>query len=527
MSIKEIIRVNEPRAILILVIYIFSSFSSTGSQYLLKYAINAISNQNFSNFLFWIITQAVTKFMATALLAVATYKFNQQMQEYIHRVRDEILRHYYANGQDKISKIENELSSNMKILTTDYLEPGSIIVQSLLVIMLSISALFTLHWSLILATIIVAIIVFLLPKIMKKKLSTATATAAMQNSELLETISNWFQGLTELRRYHVFSKMNKELDRTSQALAQANIKKENLHGIAIGINGIGNTLGQIGIMGYALVLLVNHQIDFGSWVIATSFCSNIFNGLWDIVDAITSINSTKQLRDLTGKLRQFISLPQVVPVNSVQVKNLVVEYQHGEKIAYPDFTINAGDKVLLTGDSGSGKSTLLKVLLGELIPQQGQVIYQTDNGQVISPQNAMVGYIAQDSSLFSTSITDNITMFANNLVEKVPKVTEKMQLSADLGNFPAGLKTQVNLDQDNLSGGQKQKIVLARAAIREPQMLLLDEATSAIDSNATAKIVHELLQTKQTLLLIAHNFSPKLMQQFDYQINLQAKEGAK
>ncbi|MDF7638333.1 ABC transporter ATP-binding protein [Lactobacillus sp. ESL0791] len=525
MNIKEIIKSNWPRALFIMVVYFIYSFSGTVTEYVLKFATNSLKVANFSSFLFWMVIQVIAGILSTAFYSLAVYSSSRQVQDYLHQVRDELMHHYYGSGKSKLSEMENELGNNMKILADNYAQPWFSIFENVLIVAMSIGVLVSLHWILILATVIVAIIVMLLPKIMKKPMAKATADASRQNSRFLDTIEHWLSGLSELRRYRAFPRMNKELDRDSQKLAQANIKKENLHGIAIGINGIGNVLGQIGISGLALVLFFNHQIDLGGWIIATGFCSSVFNGLWEIVDAITAINSTKELRNETVKLRVPESLPATVPVNSLQVKDLVVKYQNGEKISYPDFTIKPGDKVLLTGDSGSGKSTLFKVLLGELEPQQGQVSYLTAKGKAITPKKAQVSYIAQDGSLFPSNITDNITMFANKLKAKVPQVAQQMQLVPDLANFPAGLETQVDLIQNNLSGGQKQKVVLARAKIHEVPMVLLDEATSAIDSRATAKIVHELLQSKQTLLMIAHNFSPELIAQFDYQIHLEKITG--
>ncbi|MDF7639517.1 ABC transporter ATP-binding protein [Lactobacillus sp. ESL0791] len=525
MNVKEIIKSNLPRALFIMIVYIIYSCAGTISEYMLKFATNSLKVANFRSFLFWMMIEAAAGILSVILFSLAAYSSNKQVQAYLHQVRDQLMHHYYGSGKSKLSEMENELGNNMKILADTYAQPWLAIFENVLVVAMSIGVLLSLHWSLILATAVITIIIFLLPKIMEKPLAKATANASEQNSRFLDTIEHWVSGLNELRRYQAFPRMNKELDRSSQKLAQANIKKQNLRGVAIGLNGLGNVLGQVGLSVFALILFFNHQIDLGSWMVAASFGSSIFNGLWQIIDAVTMINSTAELRKQTYQLRQNIRLSAAQPVNSVEVNDLVVQYQNGEKINYPDFTIKPGDKVLLTGDSGSGKSTLFKVLLGELEPKQGQVVYLTNQGQKVSPKEAQVGYIAQDSNLFPANIANNITMFADKLQAKVPAVAEQMQLTPDLAAFPAGIETQVDLDQDNLSGGQKQKVVLARAKIHETQMVLLDEATSAIDSKTTSKIIHELLQSQQTLLLIAHNFSSELVQQFDYQIHLQGRKG--
>ena len=193
-------------------------------------------------------------------------------------------------------------------------------------------------------------------------------------------------------------------------------------------------------------------------------------------------------------------------------------------ITYPDFTINKGDKVLLSGDSGTGKSTLFKVLLGKLTPETGEVYFTAKDGTKILPQNAQLGYVAQDATLFPDTIANNITMFNRKLTSKLKEVIQRVQLVPDLAKFPKQIDTVVDLDQGNLSGGQRQKVVLARAEVHDEPFLLLDEATSAIDSNATSAIIGDLLDTDKTVLMIAHNFSPELKEKFDYQIHLQSNK---
>ena len=93
-----------------------------------------------------------------------------------------------------------------------------------------------------------------------------------------------------------------------------------------------------------------------------------------------------------------------------------------------------------------------------------------------------------------------------------------------LDKLPSGIDTEVNLKKNNLSGGQRQKIVLARSEIYHQPFVLMDEVTSAIDQKATEEIITALLKTDQTILMIAHNFTPELRAKFDQEIKL-AKKG--
>ena len=525
MSLKELLKTNIPRSVFILIVFSGYAICGTLGTYLFKYAINDLTKGHWDRFVFWLVVDFVISIFSVLLLPLGTFLFNKQIQECLHNIRAELMRHYYQSNTYKVSNIQNQLNNNLKILTDDYATPWIQVWTNLLSIIMAIGTLLTLHWSLILFVAITAVIVLTLPKIMSKKLSSSTAEASKKNAELLNTIENWFSGLGELRRYSAGARLDRALGQDSRKLAAANINRRKIQGISISINGLGNAIGQIGASLWSGLLFFAHIITLGDWFIAGSFASTIFNGLWSVISAMTQMRSTKKLRQEIAQLTKPISgKKQGTKVYGVECHNLKVQYQNGESISYPDFTINKGDKVLLSGDSGTGKSTLFKVLLGQLKPETGEVFFTAKDGTKISPQKAQLGYVAQDATLFPDTIANNITMFNRKLTGKLKEVTQRVQLVPDLAKFPEQINTTVDLDQGNLSGGQRQKVVLARAEIHDEPFLLLDEATSAIDSKATSEIIGNLLDTDKTVLMIAHNFSPELKGMFDYQIHLKSNK---
>lgn len=162
----------------------------------------------------------------------------------------------------------------------------------------------------------------------------------------------------------------------------------------------------------------------------------------------------------------------------------------------------------------------MKAILGQIKPQKVKILFKNSEGKAIKPNLGKIGYIAQDSVLFPDTIKNNITMFNSKLDDQVDRITKDVQLETDLARFPDGTSTVIDLDSDNLSGGQKQKIILAITQIHHSQFVLMDEATSAIDSTATKKILQKLLESDATLILIAHNFDQQLRSMFDREIHL-------
>lgn len=116
-------------------------------------------------------------------------------------------------------------------------------------------------------------------------------------------------------------------------------------------------------------------------------------------------------------------------------------------------------------------------------------------------------------------------MFNSKLDKAVERYVKSVQLESDLAAFPAGLETLADVDKNNLSGGQRQKIVLARNEIQNKPVILADESTSAIDENATNKIISNLLNSDQTIIVIAHNLTKDTKKLFDRVINIDPNRG--
>ena len=141
-------------------------------------------------------------------------------------------------------------------------------------------------------------------------------------------------------------------------------------------------------------------------------------------------------------------------------------------------------------------------------------------GKEVSTDYAEIGYIPQDGKLFPTSIINNIIMFDNKLKKLVKKAVENNDLSKDIASMPNGLETEIDLDTNNFSGGQKQKIILARNEIHNFSIILADEATSAIDSKSSYRILKNLVSSNKTVIVVAHNLTPAIEKLFSRKISL-------
>jgi ATP-binding cassette subfamily B protein len=178
------------------------------------------------------------------------------------------------------------------------------------------------------------------------------------------------------------------------------------------------------------------------------------------------------------------------------------------------FRAERGQTIAFVGPSGSGKTTLVKLLVGLYTPQSGQVLYNGTPGTTIDLDalRERIGFVTQDTQLFSGSIRENLLFVRPDATDaECLEVLEKAACQSLLSRADRGLDTVIGEGGVTVSGGEKQRLSIARALLRRPQLLVFDEATSSLDSLTEEEInrtIHDVAGGQDALtLLIAHRLS--------------------
>ncbi|MFN6516365.1 MAG: ABC transporter ATP-binding protein [Nostoc sp. CreGUA01] len=201
--------------------------------------------------------------------------------------------------------------------------------------------------------------------------------------------------------------------------------------------------------------------------------------------------------------------------NHIFINQITYRYPNSSEMALNEIqlSIKKGQSIALIGKSGSGKTTLADIILGLLLPQNGDII--VDGVSIYKNLRAwqnLVGYIPQSIFLMDETLERNIAFgVPDNLIDldKLSKAIQYAQLTELIEQLPNGIKTKVGENGIRLSGGQRQRIGIARTLYHEREVLVLDEATSALDTE-TETLVTEAIKSlagKKTLIIIAHRLS--------------------
>jgi ATP-binding cassette subfamily B protein len=285
------------------------------------------------------------------------------------------------------------------------------------------------------------------------------------------------------------------------------------------------------VVGYIVLIIVAIQIIYGRLAIGQfltvrTLLSQLNNNISSFFESITAINTS--LVNATDFM-EFMETPaqhsgdiEVNHLPKIEFKHVSFMYPHSDHFAIEDvsFTLNPGDSLAIVGENGAGKTTLIKLLIGAYMPQEGMIYVDDHPISEIDRESYLgqIGALFQDYSRYDFATLGENVWFGN--VEKPYSRKAIMEAldDAGLGNLAIDYKNGLNqlLSKDidaknatNISGGQWQRLGIARAFFRSPNILILDEPTSSVDAKSEYEIFRSIIKKQQgkTTVIISHRFS--------------------
>jgi len=336
-----------------------------------------------------------------------------------------------------------------------------------------------------------------------------STTESLRNIELVKSL-----GLTNQE----VGRLNKN---TYKILGLELTKVKRIRSISFIQGTFVNTLRQV-ILFILMMLIFNKEMDAGQLVTMQIFSFFVFGPLQEIGNILLSY------REAEASLNNFQNLMSKAPepqpaepkhlgdVKTLEFQEVGFKHQTASQKAIDkiSFSAKTGETIAFVGPSGSGKTTLMKLLVGLYRPQEGQIMYNglDENSINFEDLRNQIGFVTQDTQLFSGTIKENL-MFVNPQAteEDLVDVLTKASCQKLLSRAEKGLDTMIGEGGLKLSGGEKQRLSIARALLRKPKLLIFDEATSSLDSiteediTNTIKAISSL--SEQITILIAHRLS--------------------
>lgn len=302
--------------------------------------------------------------------------------------------------------------------------------------------------------------------------------------------------------------------------ANASIRIARLDMFYGGINTLIHTIDQISILWLGATMVIEQQLSFGMFVAFNLYRGQFSERSTQLIDQLLELRMlalhNERLADIALSAPEVqTNHPDQSQANlaaSLEIKNLRYAYDAFSAPIIDNFNlkIKASESVAIVGPSGVGKSTLLKLMTGLLQPQQGVLLFnQQDIYQLgLKQYRQSIACVLQNDKLFAGSIADNIACFAlEKDQERIIAVAKTCNIYHEIMQMPMGFESLINELGHSLSGGQLQRLLIARALYRQPAILFMDEATSHLDADNEAQINQAIKALKITRIFIAHRQS--------------------
>lgn len=473
----------------------------------------------------------ITILIQLSLTGVQNFLIQKVGQRITASIRADLFEHVTSLAvrffdRTPVGRLITRLTSDVDALG-DVFSTGAIGILSDLFTMLTITVvMFSLQWELALLLLLLLLPITALIILFQQRYRRANYRAREELSALNSTLQENITGINVVQLFRreqfnadLFRTINqryiKEVDRTIFYDSAVSSTLEWIALVAIG-----------GVLWLGGVFVTQDLITFGTLASFILFAQRLFNPLRQFAEKFTSIqagftalervgdilNEPIEIRDPVQSLALAPSLDRPVRSGEIQFDHVWFGYKPGEYVLKDlNFTIRPGEKVALVGPTGAGKSSIIRLLCRLYEISEGQILLDgVDIRQM--PQAELrrhLTVILQDGFLFAGDVKSNIALGERYPIEQIRRAAEQTNVAQFIERLPQGYDTELRERGTNLSGGQKQLLAFARAAVRNPPILVLDEATANLDVGTEALIQEALerLLEERTAIIIAHRLS--------------------
>lgn len=444
-----------------------------------------------------------------------------QYKEYVYRelTRKNISAFSSENSSLYISALSNDASA----IETGYLSNIFPIIQNVLMFVCALVLMF--WYSPLLAVISIAL--SLLPVfaslLVGNRVAREEENVSNLNEIYMSTLKDSLSGFSVIKSFKAEAQMCRIFGENVKRLAQANCRKRKITIIVEMLASIASVIAQLGVFIAGAYLAISGKgVTVGTVMVFVQMMNYILGPIAVLPGYFAQCSAAKGLiRKLAAALpenvRESGTVTDTVLDSGIRVENLSFSYEPEKSILSGlSCKFEVGRSYAIVGASGSGKSTLLNLLMASYPEYSGSIYYdETELRQLESNSlYELVSVIQQNVFIFNASIRDNITMFSNFPKEEVDRAIEMSGLSALIAE--RGEDYLCGENGSGLSGGEKQRISIARSLLKKSQVLLVDEGTAALDAQTANQVSGAILALDSiTRIVVTHSLDESLLRQYD------------
>lgn len=425
---------------------------------------------------------------------------------------------------DNSGKYISILYNDIKIIEDSLLNNIFLVISSFISFIISLLFLFSISPSIVIFIVIFGILGFVIPSALSKKLIIEKNNYSHNLEEITSVTKDLFSGFEVIKGFNIGSKINTIFKNSSNTVESTKKKCSILESIIKGFSLSFSVTVYLGVLILGGYLMYKGEISVGTAIIIIQLSTHIVGPVKTSISLINQIKSVSLIADKIDEILydscediEEVSLPKFE--NSIEVKNLDFSYTNDRKaLNNINLTFEKNKKYAIVGESGCGKSTLIKLLMRYYKDYNGDILIDNKDIHKIFSNDLYknMSMIQQNVFMFDDSIKENIKLFANYSDEEVLSICDRSGLSNLISRLPNGINSLVGENGNKLSGGEKQRIAIARSLINNTKILILDESTSALDNETAYNLESSLLSINDlTLIVVTHKLIKNILLNYD------------
>ncbi len=498
------------RTVLALICSLIGAIGFVVASLLLTELLNSLIEGSFDRF--WVISLLD---ILSWLVVVGAGYFGELLSESavqsaIEDIRLDILNQIstlnYESFHNKQSlNYSTALLTDLKVVEERTLQKFFGLADSIMMLIASSAALVYLHYSLLLTVIVLLIIMMVIPNFFSEQMSQAAENVATSEEEMASQAGHWIGGFDTLNDFNKKSLIVNNVRQFVESVKTNKIKDTKIQAIVGAVMGVMSTLSQLSTVFVSGYLSLLNIVPIGSVLSTGNLAGMVFQQVQSLSTQVAQFRSSEKVVD---KLQQSSLAIEGQPTNETKdtsigedgrftlaTNGLSYTFPGGNVLHYPDMTL-AGDKnIAIAGDSGVGKSVFFNILTRDYQNYSGSI--QLNGVELLNiPEREIkdiIGHVRQKTYIFNKSLKDNITLCDDTIsAERLQRAIDKSGLRGLVNRLSAKEDTIIGEKAIKLSGGQEQRISIARALIHDYPIILFDEVTANLDRTTAQAIEQEI-----------------------------------
>lgn len=425
-----------------------------------------------------------------------------------------------SSNNYEISNYVSSLSNDINYIETKYMQNIlSIVGQSTLLIG-SIAIMFYYSFILTIIAVVFSILPFVISLLIENKLAKKNEAVSVENEKFMHFIKDVFSGFSAIKSFKAEQRVNTMFEQKNDKLENTKEKRNQTSIIISGMSQATQILVQLGVfIAGAYLAVTGNGITPAIIILFVQLMNYVVSPIAQLPIAISECRSCLPLID------KFVEYTKTEPKTEknkvdfqdvIELNDITIKYDDKIVLNKVNYKFNMNKSYAIVGASGSGKTTLLNLIMGKNLNYDGRVLYDSQELKDLDLDYLCdnMTMIEQNVFVFDDTISNNITMYEDTDPDLLKQVIEKSGLKKIITD--KGLEFRCGENGKNLSGGEKQRIAIARGLLKQSKVLLLDEVTSALDNQTSDQIFNEVNNLDGvTKIFVIHTLKKSFLETLD------------